>query len=236
MPFTFSNIHQGKLDSSNSMYFVLEWVAIFGEAKGILPLPKNCSHSLLSPQVNLDLFAHGNTSLVIEQICEDFIWCLVKFMKRVEPQSGRHKHFTARSSESSAPHLTNVWRHSAENLRSHNFTFSDLWEANWCQFHMISGKDSQCWKRLLGTVAAAAFCERLWCSMLGLSALKYGISTPFHLAHPTDSGWTTWEITERCVLCIEKQQVGGWGFRSQTKLEIQPEIASGKSIHVVQGY
>ena len=113
---------------------------------------------------------------------------------------------------------------------------SDLWEANWCQFHMISGKDSQCWKRLLGTVAAAAFCERLWCSMLGLSALKYGISTPFHLAHPTDSGWTTWEITEICVLCIEKQQVGGWSFRSQTKLKIQPEIASGKSIHVVQGY
>ena len=113
---------------------------------------------------------------------------------------------------------------------------SDLWEANWCQFHMISGKDSQLWKRLLGTVAAAAFYERLWCCMLGLSALKYGISTPFHLAHPTDSGWTTWEITERCVLCIEKQQVGDWSFRPQTKLEIQPEIASGKSIHVVQGY
>ena len=106
MPFTFSNIYQGKLDSSNSMYFVLEWVAIFGEAKGILPLPKNCSHSLLSPQVNLDLFAHRNTSLVIEQICEDFIWCLVKFMKRVEPQSGRHKHFTA-------PHLSRpppIWQ------------------------------------------------------------------------------------------------------------------------------
>ena len=103
---------------------------------------------------------------------------------------------------------------------------SDLWEANWCQFHMISGKDSQCWKRLLGTVAAAAFCERLWCSMLGLSALKYGISTPFHLAHPTDSGWTNWEITEICVLCIEKQQVGGWSLRSQTKLKIQPKIAS----------
>ena len=115
MPFTFSNIYQDKLDSSNSMYFVLEWVAIFGEAnQGIFSLRKNCSHSLLSPQVNLDLFAHRNTSLVIEQICEDFIWCLVKFMKRVEPQSGRHKHFTARSSESSAPHLTNVWKHEAE--------------------------------------------------------------------------------------------------------------------------
>ena len=25
MPFTFSNIYQDKLDSSNAMYFVLEW-------------------------------------------------------------------------------------------------------------------------------------------------------------------------------------------------------------------
>ena len=33
-------------------------------------------------------------------------------------------------------------------------------------------------------------------------------------------------------MCIDKQQVGGWSFRSQTKLKIQPGIASGVLVKV----